>query len=250
MSNEFDIRGKQYSKTISKYPEARKSELLFVQKLLKPKSGEKILDLGCGNGYISSFLSDLVGKNGKVFASDISLLLLKEVQSLNKKNIVTVKNSEKRIALPDKYVDTVFSFTGFHHFSDQVALMKECFRVLKPGGRIFIFDIFNGTPVAQYADDIWGKYMSTGHEVKWLSKEYIDTLCFLADFRKPKIYKGGSYREFDTLKNVGIFFKNLHSLGCSERIIMQALKKYIGIYKKGAKYIVPWRIDVAVTSKK
>jgi len=249
MMNDFDLRGNQYYRTTLRYPQARQNELIFVKKWLKPKRGEKILDLGCGTGYVTSFLANQVGSRGKIFASDISTLMLKKIKNLNRKNIIIIKNSEKKIPIPNKSIDTIFSYTAFHHFKDQAALTKECFRLLKHGGRMLIFDITKDSPVSKYADDLWGKYCITGHEGKWLSKEYIDTLCYLAGFKKPKIIKGNTFREFNTLKDVGIFFKNLHSLSCSEKNVLVGLKKYLGIKKRKNKYIVPWRIDIAITSK-
>jgi ubiquinone/menaquinone biosynthesis C-methylase UbiE len=61
-----------------------------------------------------------------------------------KKNIATVVHAKaEAIPLIDDYVDEVVCFAAFPHFSDKELAVKEFFRVLKKGGRVFIAHLMN-----------------------------------------------------------------------------------------------------------
>lgn len=251
MSKDFDQRASSYIKALTHHPEARTSEHDFLLSVLKPKPGMKVLDLGCGSGYLTIPVADRVCPKGLVYASDISHILLKYVASLQHPCIRPILNTEKKIPLSSKTrLDGVYSFTAFHHFDSQLSMIKECSRVLKPGGCLVICDIFQNTPVARYADDLMAKYSSTGHEAKFLSIQYIETLCSLGGFYRPRLFPARTYRKFKSMKEIGIFFKTLHSLRCSQRVVIAGLKKHVGITKKNGIYLVPWRIDCAIASKR
>jgi protein-L-isoaspartate(D-aspartate) O-methyltransferase len=66
----------------------------FMLELLQPKKGDKILDIGCGSGWTTSLLSEIVGKKGKVYGIEI----IKELKDFGEKNTAKYNFINKGIA--------------------------------------------------------------------------------------------------------------------------------------------------------
>ncbi|KKR97711.1 MAG: hypothetical protein UU49_C0025G0001 [Candidatus Magasanikbacteria bacterium GW2011_GWC2_41_17] len=88
-----------YNVTIS-----QPTTVAFMLELLKPKKGDKILDIGSGSGWTTELLSQIVGKKGKVFGVEIIPELVefgrKNLSKYNKKNVF-YKNAEIILAKKD-----------------------------------------------------------------------------------------------------------------------------------------------------
>ncbi|MFQ6088848.1 MAG: class I SAM-dependent methyltransferase [Candidatus Methanofastidiosia archaeon] len=104
----------------------------------------KILDLGCGTGLLSMFLSrkDLVG-------IDLSFKMLK----VAKKRCKVVQADIDHLPFRDSIFDLVFSFTSLQNLPYYNVAIREVLRVLKKNG-LFIFSILNKKSYLQVAEDV------------------------------------------------------------------------------------------------
>ena len=93
--------------------------------------GKKVLDVGCGDGYVSSVL---VGDN-EVFGLDISESAVKEAR---KKGIKAFVSNLDGIPFPDKSFDAVLALDILEHLFDPVFVLREVKRVLKDDGILLI----------------------------------------------------------------------------------------------------------------
>jgi len=105
------------------------------------KQGMTVIDLGCGSGAFTPFVARVVGEHGKVYAVDIQLAMLQQLEhKLAKAENQDIKNIELKQAsaysLPfgDESVDLVYMVTVLPEIPDRGRALREIKRVLKPGG--------------------------------------------------------------------------------------------------------------------
>ncbi len=124
------------------------------------RSGQTVLDFGCGLGIYTLPVAKIVGEQGMVYALDkdkeVLDQLMQKAQSAGLRNIRRMETSgESVIDLTDESVDVVLLFDVFHSFyfpraDDREKLLREVYRIMKPSGFLSI--------------SVWANLMEPGAE--------------------------------------------------------------------------------------
>jgi ubiquinone/menaquinone biosynthesis C-methylase UbiE len=165
------------------------------------RDGDTVLDVGCGDGLIAFGALEQVGPTGRVIFSDISKPLLEQCQRLAAEAGVLdrcrfVEASATDLAgIDDASVDVVTTRSVLIYVDDKPAAFRELFRVLRPGGRISLFEPLNKTAEDLRRDGFfWGMDVSAVVDLaarlrEWYDAAYRERLRPMLDFDGPDLVR-------------------------------------------------------------
>jgi len=242
------------------YPSARRDDLALMQKYLEPKPGEHVLGFGEGSGFFCRAIADAVGPGGRYVITEPSPELFCNVPQdvLDMPHVLTEITAVEDIQFSENSFDKAWACGAFHHCPNQTEALARVHRALKPGGRMVLFDVFHGTPLARHFDAAVARYCSTGHEVKFMSDEFARTLCFLAGFdeRNVAIEPVPHRFCFDSEWDMATFIYKMHAMtripGSEEARIAQTLasvKEHLPVEREGGKIVLHFDQKALVAEK-
>ncbi|PYR80722.1 MAG: arsenite S-adenosylmethyltransferase [Acidobacteria bacterium] len=177
--------------------------------LIDLAAGQTVLDLGSGGGIDVLLSAKRVGPSGKAYGVDMTddmLALARENQrKAGATNVEFLKGTIEAIPLSDASVDVIISNCVINLSSDKDQVLREAFRVLRPGGRLAVSDVVSRGPVSDEIrssvecwvgciagaldhDDYTGKLRNAGFEDVAIEpwREYADGVFASAFIRARK----------------------------------------------------------------
>ena len=179
--------------------------------LAKLNPGEVVLDLGSGGGIDVLLSAKRVGPTGKAYGLDMTDEMLSLANENKRKagaeNVEFLRGEIEHIPLPDNSVDVIISNCVINLSADKDAVLREAFRVLKPGGRLAVFDVVTrGEVDPQIRQNIllWVGCVAGALE----ETEYRDKLVSAGfeqvEIEPTRIYRVEDAREFLTEKGLDV----------------------------------------------
>lgn len=173
--------------------------------LAELKPGETVLDLGSGGGIDVLLSAKRVGPTGKAYGLDMTDEMLALARENQKKsgidNVEFLKGEIENIPLPDNSVDVIISNCVINLSADKDKVLREAFRVLKPGGRFAVSDVVtHGDIPAEIREKVllWvgcigGALEENDYRAKLNAAGFSDV-----DLEPTRIYRTEDAREFLT----------------------------------------------------
>lgn len=122
------------------------------------QAGMTVLDIGCGRGFASLELAQLVGEDGLVISADLQPQMIDMVNERARKaglsNRIRIHRCEANRVGVSEELDFVVAFFMVHEVPDIRAFLKEIFTLLKSGGRFFIAEPKMHTPRSDFEQTI------------------------------------------------------------------------------------------------
>lgn len=177
------------------------------------RSGQRVLDLGCGSGWATRLLAQRVAGGpegfGQVVGVDVSdqMILLARQAAKDLENVMFVCGSATRIPWEENFFDKVLSVESFYYYPDQQRALAELFRVMAPKGRMFILiNLYRDNPYSLE----WIDRLKVPVQVR-SAAEYVDLLRQHAfenvqyaqipdDTPTPDDYVTSSFRSLEDLR--------------------------------------------------
>ncbi len=115
-------------------------------RLLGVAPGERVLEVGCGSGAVARELAQRIGPGGHVVGLDASAALLEVARKLANDadlcSLIEFRTGDCRaLPFPDASFDAVLAVTTLSHVPNVERAIPELVRVIRPGGRVGVFDI-------------------------------------------------------------------------------------------------------------
>ena len=109
-----------------------------VSERLRSVSYKKLLDIGCGTGYLFELL--IAQREAEYHGLDLSPEMLKMAKAKFGDRVTLGEGAADRLPYADNSFDVVTCIQSFHHYPDPDKAMQAAFRVLKPGGLYILSD--------------------------------------------------------------------------------------------------------------
>jgi arsenite methyltransferase len=171
--------------------------------LAELKPGETVLDLGSGGGIDVLLSARRVGPTGKAYGLDMTDEMLALAEENKRKsglaNVEFLKGEIENIPLPDNSVDVIISNCVINLSGDKGRVLREAFRVLKPGGRFAVSDVVvrGEIPAAiRKSMELWAGCIAGALSDLDYSRKLADAGFTDIDIEVTRVYGGDDARAF------------------------------------------------------
>lgn len=226
----FRERGGSYHQAMRLWPDARREEFLLPVQWAGLAGGETVVDVPAGGGYLRRYLPASCTWLGHEpcgsFQDDGGMA------------------DTGLLPLPwaDGSADAAISVAGLHHLADKRPLFRDLHRVLRPGGRFVLADVYAGSRVARFLDEFVGRHNSTGHRGFYLDERSPGEL----ESSGFQVLRSGRVNYcwwFPARRDMGTFCRRMFDIrGLDDGEIAGEMEEYLGITSRDGRTGLNWEL--------
>jgi arsenite methyltransferase len=179
--------------------------------LAKLNLGDVVLDLGSGGGIDVLLSAKRVGPSGKAYGLDMTDEMLALANENKRKagaeNVEFLKGEIEHIPLPDNSVDVIISNCVINLSADKDRVLREAFRVLKPGGRLAVSDVVTHgemLPEIRQSVLLWVGCIAGALEENEYRAKLVSAGFETIEIEPTRIYRIEDAREFLSGQNIDV----------------------------------------------
>ena len=179
--------------------------------LAELKPGEIVLDLGSGGGIDVLLSAKRVAPTGKAYGLDMTDEMLALANENKRKagveNVEFLKGEIEHIPLPDNSVDVIISNCVINLSADKDSVLREAFRVLKPGGRFAVSDVVTRgemLPEIRKSVLLWVGFVAGALEENEYRSKLASAGFEQIEIEPTRVYRLADAREFLSGQNIDV----------------------------------------------
>ena len=236
----FDQRGELYNRATRACPEARAIERALLLDRLALDDGLVVCDAPAGGGYVADGILHrcaaliICVEPSRLFAATID------------PRVTTIISPLHAIDLESATVDRVASLAGLHHLASKEAFFLEAARILRPGGRVAVGDVMDGTPPAAFLNGPVDELSATGHDGMFVSPGELSLLLTQAGFVDVSEEHCKYTWRFPNIPAMVEFCADLFGLvGAGPERILHELERGPGVFTSNGSVELCWSLAYA-----
>lgn len=197
-----------FSRAAEQYDQADRLQRRVAQRLMLclPETSGNLLDLGCGTGKWTQALSERYVQ-ASVTGMDFAWGMLQKASRLDNKQIRWCAGDIEALPFVDNSMDLIFSSLSIQWCEQLDRVLKEAFRVLKPGG-VFVFSTLAKGSLEEMRE-VWRTIDYESHTNEYLSFVEQEEICHYSKFSVQKLRCCSEVLYYNTVMNLLREFKSL-----------------------------------------
>jgi ubiquinone/menaquinone biosynthesis C-methylase UbiE len=138
------------------------------------KENINFLDVGCGTGFAVGEVARLANNNGQFYGVDLSAEMIEKAKSnfSGSDNFHFIQANAESIPLDNDFFDIIICSNSFHHYLHPDKALREMYRLLKKGGKLYILDPTADNWIIKIIDKTIFKLIEPEHVKLYSTKEF------------------------------------------------------------------------------
>ena len=226
----FNHNGASYHQAMQQCPDARDEEFSIAVSLLNLNSGDRLLDVPAGGGYLKPYLPESIAYQTLEFSKGFNAE--SQIQHC----------SETNLGIDEASVEKAICLAAMHHVENKLRFVQELRRSLVNGGTLLIGDVVMNSKEARFLNGFVNDWSSLGHCGDFIDFERDTRLLQSAGFTVQKMTKHYHWN-FDSEESCNNYLRDLFALDQqpTPTLLSQETAK-LGINRTHSSFHLSWSL--------
>lgn len=240
-SDIFRLRGAAHDAAMTGWPQALEEEIGYLVDLLDLAAGERVLDLGAAGGYLAPAVT---ARNAAYTCVDSSEVLNGFARQ---RGLDAHLSPLQTLPFEAQHFDALVAQAALHHETEWETIFREARRVAKPGARLVVGEVAEGSPVAGFLDIFVDRHNPLGHSGRFANGTFVDAIreagwTVSADFQREYFWRCASRSELLAFLS-GLFYMP----ELDEATLIDGIREHLGGLREATDGVcMPWGMRVVV----